>query len=114
MYKELRSDGAKGFRSVILTLISNPLFVISKVLVEKKLIYILHLFVPLLFLPARRWYLWAAFIPGGLLTLLITNYDPPISFSFHYVMHWAPYLFAASVLALKSIASRPDFGTARV
>ncbi|HWA74579.1 MAG TPA: DUF2079 domain-containing protein [Polyangiaceae bacterium] len=114
MYKELWSEGAKGFRSVILTLISNPLFVISKILVEKKLIYILHLFVPLLFLPARRWYLWAAFIPGGLLTLLITNYDPPITFSFHYVMHWAPYLFAASVLALKSIAARPDFGTARV
>jgi uncharacterized membrane protein len=86
---------------------------VSKVLVEKKLIYLLHLFVPLVFLPARRWYLWAAFIPGGLLTLLITNYDPPITFSFHYVMHWAPYLFVAAVLALKSIGERPDFGPER-
>jgi uncharacterized membrane protein len=113
MYKELWAEGEKGFRSVIKTLLSNPLFVVSKILVEKKLIYLLHLFVPLVFLPARRWYLWAAFIPGGLLTLLITNYDPPITFSFHYVMHWAPYLFVAAVLALKSIGTRPDFGSER-
>jgi uncharacterized membrane protein len=113
MYKELWADGEKGFRSVIKTLLTNPLFVVSKILVEKKIYYLLHLFVPLVFLPARRWYLWAAFIPGALLTLLITNYDPPITFSFHYVMHWAPYLFAAAVLALESIGARPDFGSER-
>jgi uncharacterized membrane protein len=113
MYKELWSDGEKGFRSVIKTLLSNPLFVVSKVLVEKKLIYLLHLLVPLVFLPARRWYLWAAFIPGALLTLLVTNYDPPITFSFHYVMHWTPYLFVAAVLALEAIGKRPDFGLER-
>jgi uncharacterized membrane protein len=113
MYKELWADGEKGFRSVIKTLLSNPLFVISKVLVEKKLIYLLHLLVPLAFLPARRWYLWSAFIPGAFLTLLVTNYDPPITFTFHYVMHWAPYLFVAAVLALEAIGKRPDFGLER-
>lgn len=113
MYKELWADGEKGFRSVIKTLISNPLFVISKILVEKKLIYLMHLFVPLLFLPVRRWYLWAAFIPGVILTLLVTNYDPPITFTFHYVMHWTPYLFLAAVLSLEAIGKRPDFGMER-
>jgi uncharacterized membrane protein len=113
MYKELWADGEKGFRSVIKTLLSNPLYVLSKVLVEKKLLYLLHLLVPLAFLPARRWYLWAAFVPGALLTLLVTNYDPPVTFSFHYVMHWVPYLFLAAVLALKAIGERPDFGPDR-
>jgi uncharacterized membrane protein len=39
-----------------------------------------------------------------MLTLLVTNYDPPITVSVHYVMHWAPYLFMAAVLYLKVIA----------
>jgi uncharacterized membrane protein len=113
MYKELWAEGERGFRSVIKTLLSNPLFVISKIVTEKKLWYLLHLLVPTAFLPVRRWYLWAAFIPGVLLTLLVTNYDPPITFSFHYVMHWAPYLFVAAVLALESLGKRSDFGFER-
>lgn len=103
MYKELWADEEKGFKSVLKTVITNPLFTLNKLIVEKKLIYLLHLLVPIAFLPVRRFYLWAAFIPGTVLTLLVTNYDPPITFSFHYVMHWAPYLFMASVVALKVI-----------
>ena len=106
MYKELFADGEKGFKSVIKTMLTNPLFTLNKFLVEKKVYYLLHLLVPIAFLPARRWYLWAAFIPGTLLTLIVTNYDPPITFSFHYTMHWAPYLFLAAVLALKAIRAQ--------
>lgn len=106
MYKELWADGEKGFRSVVKTMISNPLFTLEKLTTEKKLEYLLHLLVPLAFLPARRWFLWAAFVPGVLMTLLVTNYDPPVTYSFHYVMHWAPYLFMAAVIALKTMASQ--------
>jgi uncharacterized membrane protein len=113
MYKELWADGERGFRSVIKTLITNPLFVISKLAIEKKVVYLLHLLTPLAFLPLRRWYLWLSLIPGVLLTLLVTNYDPPIQFSFHYTMHWAPYLFMASVLALVAIGKSPDLGPMR-
>lgn len=113
MYKELWADGERGFRSVIKTLLTNPLFVISKLAVEKKLIYLTHLLTPLAFLPLRRWYLWLSLVPGALLTLLVTNYDPPTQFSFHYVMHWAPYLFMASVLALVAIGKSPDLGPLR-
>jgi uncharacterized membrane protein len=113
MYKELWADGERGFRSVIKTLITNPLFVISKLAIEKKIIYLMHLLVPIAFLPLRRWYLWLSLVPGGLLTLLVTNYDPPVQFSFHYVMHWAPYLFMACVLALAAIGKSPDFGPLR-
>ena len=103
MYKDLWADGEKGFRSVIRTAVTNPLFTLTKIIVEKKILYVLHLLVPIAFLPARRWYLWAAFAPGAMLTLLVTNYDPPVTFSFHYVMHWAPYLFMAAVLYLAAV-----------
>jgi uncharacterized membrane protein len=114
MYKDLWADGEKGYKSVIKTLITNPLFVLSKLVVEKKLIYLLHLLVPVAFLPARRWYLWAAFVPGVFLTLLVTNYDPPTLFSFHYVMHWAPYLFLAVPLALEALGKSLDLGIVRM
>ena len=114
MYKDLWADGEKGYKSVLKTLITNPLFVLSKLIVEKKLLYLLHLLVPVAFLPARRWYLWAAFIPGIFLTLLVTNYDPPTLFSFHYVMHWAPYLFLATPLALEALGKSLDSGLIRM
>jgi len=114
MYKELWADGEKGYKSVIKTLITNPVFVLSKLIVEKKLLYLLHLLVPVAFLPARRWYLWAAFVPGVFLTLLVTNYDPPTLFSFHYVMHWAPYLFLAVPLALEALGKSADSGVVRM
>jgi len=113
MYKDLWADGEKGFRSVIKTVLSNPTFTLSKIIVEKKLVYMMHLLVPLAFLPVRRWYLWAALLPGAFLTLLVTNYDPPVTFSFHYVMHWAPYLFVAAVLALAALRDGPLFGPER-
>jgi uncharacterized membrane protein len=113
MYKELWADGERGFRSVIKTLLTNPLFVIDKLAIEKKVIYLMHLLVPIAFLPLRRWYLWLSLVPGTLLTLLVTNYDPPTQFSFHYVMHWAPYLFMGAVLALAAIGKSPDLGPLR-
>jgi len=113
MYKDIWADGEKGFRSVIKTLITNPTFLLSKVIVEKKILYMMHLLVPIAFLPVRRWYLWMALIPGALLTLLVTNYEPPTTFSFHYVMHWAPYLFMAAVLALKAIGAGGVDGSAK-
>jgi uncharacterized membrane protein len=113
MYRELWADGERGFRSVIKTLITNPLFVIAKLAIDKKIIYLAHLLTPIAFLPLRRWYLWLSLLPGALLTLLVTNYDPPIQFSFHYVMHWAPYLFVATVLALVAIGKSHDFGPQR-
>ncbi len=113
MYKDLWAPGEQGFKSVIKTLLTNPVFTLKHIVVEKKVYYLLHLLVPLMFLPARRWYLWAAFIPGAILTLLVTDYAPPTMFSFQYVMHWAPYLFVAAVLCLQSISERADFGKAR-
>lgn len=113
MYETLWSKPETGFRSVVKTLISNPTFVLDHIFVEKKFWYLMHLLVPVAFLPVRRWYLWAALVPGAFLTLLVTDYDPPIMFSFHYVMHWAPYLFAAAAVAIALIGRSDPLGEAR-
>ena len=113
MYKDLWAEGETGFPSVLKTLASNPIFILKHVLIEKKVIYLLHLLVPLLFLPARRWYLWAAFLPGAILTLLVTDYKPVTTFSFQYVMHWAPYMFLAMPLALVAYQREAPHGRAR-
>ncbi|MBN1611414.1 MAG: DUF2079 domain-containing protein [Polyangiaceae bacterium] len=110
MYKELWAPGEKGFVSVLKTLVTNPLFVFGKIMGQRQLIYLLHLFVPIAFLPVRRWYLWAAFVPGAILTLLATEYKPVTLYSFQYVMHWTPYLFLAAALALGAIAKAPGLG----
>ncbi len=113
MYKDLWAPGEKGFGSVIKTLVTNPLFVLSKVVIETKIYYVMHLLVPLALLPARRWYLWAAFIPGFILTLLATDYKPITMHTFQYVMHWTPYLFLAIPLALAAIARTSVTGNRR-
>lgn len=100
MYEDLWAEPEKGFRGVIKTLISNPAFTLKHVFVEKKFWYLMHLLVPMAFLPVRRWWAFAAMIPGAILTLLVTDYAPPTMFSFQYVMHWAPYMYVATALVL--------------
>lgn len=113
MYKGLWSAPEEGFRSVLKTITTNPAFTLTKLVETRKVYFIMHLFVPLAFLPLRRWYLWAAALPGFVLTMLATDYKPPTMFTFQYVMHWGPYLFAAAPLALAAISRRPDDGIAR-
>lgn len=112
MYKGLFSPGQTGFVSVVKTLVTNPVFVLDHVITKDKVFYLLHLFVPIAFLPARRWYLWAAFVPGAILTLLVTDYKPITGYSFQYVMHWVPYLFLAVPIAL--MALEKDSGVAKL
>ncbi len=114
MYKGLWAAPDHGFKGVLKTALSNPVFTFSKIFTKKKILYLMYLLVPLALLPARRWYLWAAFIPGTVLTLFTTDYDPTIGYTFQYVMEWTPYLFLATPLALAAIEKSPDFGRSRM
>lgn len=107
LYNGLIPSGApKTFGSVAETIVTNPVFAFRQMLTEQKLKFVLDLLVPLAFLPLRRGWLWAAVIPGVILTLLTTNYGPTVETGFQYTMHWAPYLFLAAPLALAALRER--------
>ncbi|MCC6644649.1 MAG: DUF2079 domain-containing protein [Polyangiaceae bacterium] len=112
MYKDLIAEGERGYGSVVRTMVINPTYLLSTLLKEDKVKYVLHLFAPLVFLPARRPLLLFLACPGFFFTLLTTGYAPTLSIGFQYTTHSIPYVFGASVLAL-GVLSRMDGGTVR-
>jgi uncharacterized membrane protein len=100
LYSELFADGKASYANVIKTLISNPFFALSTFVRSSKLIYLLHMLAPLVFLPVRRLGFLLLFLPGAFLTLMTTGYAPTISIAFQYTSHWIPFVFGASVLSL--------------
>lgn len=104
IYDDLIIPGEKGVGSVAKTVLTNPLFVVGTLFTRAKLVFVLHLLVPLAFLPWRNWR-WALFSCGGAaVTLLTTNAnDAFLSVRFHYLMHWTPWLYAATVVALHAL-----------
>ena len=112
IYKELMPEGVKkGYGSVVQTILVNPAFFLSTLLRQDKLVYFLHLFGSLAFLPMRRPLLVLLALPGFFFTLMTTGYPPTLGISFQYTTHWVPYLFAAAVLALKFLGQK--FGAER-
>jgi uncharacterized membrane protein len=107
IYKELLPEGVrKSYGSVVQTILINPAFFLSTLLRQDKLVYFLHLFASLAFLPLRRWLLILLALPGFFFTLMTTGYRPTIEIGFQYTTHWVPYLFAATVLALRLLGQK--------
>jgi uncharacterized membrane protein len=106
IYEDLKAQGYSDFDAVVKTLLTNPVFAFRKLFSESRLLYVLHLLVPLAFLWVRRPWLALALLPGLPFTLLATNRDPLVQISFQYVYHFIPYVFAASVLGLFFLKQR--------
>lgn len=106
IYEDLKAPGRHGYGAVVATLLTNPAFVVRKLLTEARLLYVLHLTVPLAFLWLRRPWLLLAAVPGLPFTLLATNRSQLQEISYQYVYHWIPYVFAASVLGLERLGPR--------
>lgn len=100
MYQGLLPSGEKGFLGILKTVFGNPAYLITNLMDFTKLVYILQLMVPLLFLPLRRPIGLLFMIPGFFFTLLSTGYLPLTQISFQYTAHWTVYLFIATVLNL--------------
>jgi uncharacterized membrane protein len=100
MYNGLLPSGEATFGGVLKTVATNPGFIFGSLIEQNKLIYVLQLFVPLVFLPVLR-PLGLLFVPiGFLFTLLSTGYAPLIQTSFQYTTHWTSYLFIGLVATL--------------
>lgn len=113
LYSGLFADGVSSFGSVIKTILTNPLFFITTLMTQAKLEYVLHMLVPLAFLPLRRFSLVLLLLPAIFFTIMTTGYSPTIAISFQYTTHWTPFVFLASVLALVVLARRSDGRAAR-
>ncbi|HEY4184275.1 MAG TPA: DUF2079 domain-containing protein, partial [Polyangia bacterium] len=113
LYSGLFADGVPSFGSVIKTILTNPLFFLTTLMTQTKLEYVLHMLVPLAFLPLRRFSLILLLLPAIFFTIMTTGYSPTTMISFQYTNHWTPFLFLATVLALVVIA-RTMNGSAQV
>jgi uncharacterized membrane protein len=105
--------GQRGYVTVLITILSNPAYFLTTLLEQGKLIYFLHFFTPLVFLPARRWSLLMLALPGFAFSLITTQYWPTLSIAFQYTCHAIPYVFAASVLMLGLISRGVEGGLRR-
>jgi uncharacterized membrane protein len=106
IYDKLKAEGAKGFHAIFVTLVTNPAFSLGTLLTEPKLLYLLHMTVPVLFLWWRSPALVLAMVPGILFTLMVTNRPPMFESSFQYTYHWIAYVFGASVLGIEAVSAR--------
>jgi uncharacterized membrane protein len=106
------APGESGYGSIVKTILINPVFFASTLLKQEKLVFFLHMFAPLAFLPFRNQALLLLAVPGFFFTLMTTGYAPTLSIAFQYTTHWVPYLFASSVLALY-LLSRGEGGVLR-
>jgi uncharacterized membrane protein len=108
IYENLVASGEVGFAGVVKTLMTNPLYTLSAILLPQKLPYLLHVFMPLAFLPLRNKRYWFLLFPGFFVTLLSTGYMPVIEIRYQYVTHFTPYVFIGTVLVLEQIGKTRD------
>jgi uncharacterized membrane protein len=99
-YAALVPEGQRGFRGVLFTLLSNPLFVLGVFASGDKLLLALHLLVPLAFLPVRRPRNLFLLLPGLIVVGLAAGDSALTRIHFQYVAHFVPYVFVACAATL--------------
>lgn len=109
-YSEMIPKG-NGLVGIFLTIFSNPTFALRHALEEKKVVYLITVFLPILFLPfaAKTWRL--SLLYGLIFTTLATR-EAVFSTHFQYTNAILPFAFAALPLGIKNFAEGP-WATAR-
>jgi uncharacterized membrane protein len=105
-YAELLPEGDHGFSGVLKTVFGNPGYTMTSVLEGPKLVYLLQIMTPLVFLPWRRPIGLLCTIPGAFFTLLATKYPALTSIAFQYTAYWTSFLFIAVVANLAWLKRR--------
>jgi uncharacterized membrane protein len=100
MYKDLLPAGKGTFAWAMLTALTNPGYLLKTLLGVDKLVYLLHICTPLVFIPFRYSIGWVAIIPGFVFSLLSTQYPPLVDIHFQYSPHFLAMLYPATIVAL--------------
>lgn len=93
-YEEMIPHAKEGVRGLLITLVTNPLWALTVLFKEEKLLFLLHLVLPLLGLPfvaGRK----AILTVYGMLFIGLATRKHVYSLSFHYSSLLLPMLFAA-------------------
>lgn len=105
-YEELIPDRSSA-KELVISLLTNPTFVLKLMSEEAKINFLFLLFVPLLLLPAlaRRGRVMLVY---GLAFCLLASRDPVYTVHFQYTSVLTPILFALAPMALADIAERGE------
>lgn len=107
-YAGLLPEGGGGYGSVLGTVVANPVFTEGVLLERDKLVYVLQILVPVLFLPLVRPSAALLLAPAAVFTLLSTGYAPLYQISFQYTTYWTAFVFVGVVLALEHAGRARD------
>lgn len=108
-YDKLIIDGAEGASGVLKTLLTNPFFALTTVFQKQKLVFVLQMCLPLLFLPLfRRRYGWLLIYGAGVTLLATRPYLYRIAFQ--YTWYTLPLLFVAAVYVLAEFRQSESAG----
>jgi len=101
-YADMMPEGKKGVLSLILSVFTNPSFTLRHALTEPKVLYLLKIFLPLLFLPfaVRSWRVTLFY---GLAFTLLATRTAVFSTHFQYSTALLPFAFAAAPMALRNL-----------
>jgi uncharacterized membrane protein len=106
MFQGLIPPGETGFKGVLRTLGSNPVFTFNSLLEQDKLTYIIKMMGPVLVLPFRHPRAWILFIPPAMFTLLSWGYKPLYQTFFQYTSNYTTYIFFAACVTMSWWRSR--------
>ncbi|HMI88083.1 MAG TPA: DUF2079 domain-containing protein [Polyangiaceae bacterium] len=105
-YAELLPEGDRGFGGVLKTVFGNPGYTMTSLLEGQKLVYLLQIMTPLVFVPWRRPIGLLCTMPGFFFTLLATKYPALNSIAFQYTAYWTSFLFIAMIANLAWLKRR--------
>ncbi len=102
-YWALNLPEQQGFRGVLTTLFTNPLFVFRHIFFNvDKLRYLISMLLPVLFLPLLSGKAIVLALPG-LAILMLSHLSPHFSLGFQYSAHILPQLFFLTISGLVTV-----------
>lgn len=106
MYEGFLPAGKSSFGWAMAGALTNPAYLFDTLLSKDKLIYLLHILTPLVFIPLRHPIGWVALVPGFVFSFLSTGYTALYDVHFQYSPHLLAMLYPALIVVLGREMSR--------